>query len=104
MLYLQGHPSLPILAVSGIDSTTKIFSPISRPFTTSPISEPKNPTSYSPSSRMYDKEDIVNTNRENNVSVGSDMYLSRSMIAALSRINRLNQLRILNEIEMEDSE
>lgn len=51
---------------------------------------------------MYEKDDIVTTNRENNTSIGTDIYLTRSMIAALSRISRLNQLRVLNDLEMEE--
>ncbi|KAI7861323.1 WD40-repeat-containing domain protein [Spinellus fusiger] len=61
---IQGHPTLPLMAVSGIDSTVKIFKPIAPLFTTSCHKEPFLPSSYSPSSRMYEKESIVKRNEK----------------------------------------
>ncbi|GAN03239.1 hypothetical protein MAM1_0036d02691 [Mucor ambiguus] len=89
----KGHPTLPILAVSGIDSTTKIFTPTSKPHTTLKSKEPNNPNSYSESSHLYEEQDIVSLNRENNQTLGTDIYITRSMIAALSRISRVHRLR-----------
>ncbi|CAO3657652.1 unnamed protein product [Mucor hiemalis] len=60
----KGHPFLPLLAVSGIDSTVKIFQPTSRLPATSKTLEPDNPQSYSASSRLYDRTEIIKTNRE----------------------------------------
>lgn len=84
----KGHPFLPILAVSGIDSTVKIFKPTSRLPTTSRITEPKNPNSYSTSSRLYKEDEIVSTNRESNGTLSDDIYMTRSMYAAFLRMER----------------
>ncbi|KAI8888723.1 WD40 repeat-like protein [Backusella circina FSU 941] len=84
----KGHPTLPILAVSGIDFTTKIFTPTSRPILTSKLKEPHNPASYSSSSHLFEEEELVARNRENNINLGDEMYITRSMIAALSRLER----------------
>ncbi|KAI9025756.1 WD40-repeat-containing domain protein [Phycomyces nitens] len=72
---IQGHPFLPHMAVSGIDNTIKIFTPTSGPFTTSPKKEPRLKTSYSPSSRMFEKDAIVERNIETHLSeplIGED--------------------------------
>ncbi|CAO0794368.1 unnamed protein product [Mucor circinelloides] len=89
----KGHPTLPILAVSGIDSTTKIFTPTSKPHATLKSKEPNNPDSYSASSHLYEEQDIVSSNLENNQTLGTDIYITRSMFAALSRISRVQRLR-----------
>ncbi|KAL0088022.1 WD40-repeat-containing domain protein [Phycomyces blakesleeanus] len=65
---IQGHPFLPHMAVSGIDNTIKIFTPTSGPFTTSARKEPRLKTSYSPSSRMFEKDAIVERNIETHLS------------------------------------
>ncbi|KAI9486355.1 MAG: WD40-repeat-containing domain protein [Benjaminiella poitrasii] len=95
----KGHPKLPFLAVSGIDSTVKIFTPTSRPRSTSSKSEPNNPLSYSNSSLMYNLENIVETNNENNEGIEENMYVTRSMIASLSRWGRARRMRRLNHEE-----
>lgn len=84
----KGHPFLPILAVSGIDSTVKIFKPTSRLPTSSKKTDPKNPNSYSTSSRLYKEDEIVSTNRESNSSLSDDIYMTRSMYAAFLRMER----------------
>ncbi|KAK4518241.1 Transcription initiation factor TFIID subunit 9 [Mucor velutinosus] len=99
----KGHPTLPILAVSGIDSTTKIFTPTSKPHTTLKSKEPNNPNSYSASSHMYEEQAIVSLNRENTQTLGTDIYITRNMIAALSRISRVHRLR-RNSDEDEDED
>ncbi|KAI9254651.1 WD40-repeat-containing domain protein [Sporodiniella umbellata] len=58
----KGHPSLPILAVSGIDSTVKIMTPKAGPFSTSEYHHPNLASSYSSSSRMSELEQIVSRN------------------------------------------
>ncbi|OAC97683.1 hypothetical protein MUCCIDRAFT_116169 [Mucor lusitanicus CBS 277.49] len=100
----KGHPTLPILAVSGIDSTTKIFTPTSRPHTALKSKEPNNPNSYSTSSHLYEEQDIVSLNRENNQTVGTDIYITRSMIAALSRISRVHRLRRSDDDDNDEDE
>lgn len=92
----KGHPFLPIMAVSGIDSTVKIFKPTSRLPTTLSSIEPTNPNSYSTSSRLYDQEEIVSTNRENNRSIGDDIYMTRSVYAAFLRMERQRRLLAIN--------
>lgn len=101
----KGHPTLPILAVSGIDSTTKIFTPTSKPHATLKSKEPNNPNSYSASSHLYEEQDIVSSNLENNQTLGTDIYITRSMFAALSRISRVQRLRRSeNDNEEEEEE
>ncbi|KAI7907014.1 WD40-repeat-containing domain protein [Cokeromyces recurvatus] len=92
----KGHPKLPILAISGIDSTAKIYTPTSRPRLTSAKLEPNNPLSYSSSSLMYDIQRIVENNNENNESIEENIYITRSMIASLSRWGRARRMRRLN--------
>ncbi|KAI8997482.1 WD40-repeat-containing domain protein [Pilobolus umbonatus] len=87
---VKGHPSLPIMAVSGIDSTPKIFTPTSRPISTSKVREPNNPLSYSTSSRMYEQDNIIEFNRERNRE--DNMYITRMMIAALSDSMQLTRV------------
>ncbi|KAI8640122.1 WD40-repeat-containing domain protein [Parasitella parasitica] len=93
----KGHPTLPILAVSGIDATAKIFTPKSKPHSTLKRKEPNNPSSYSASSHLYEEQEIVALNHQNNQTLGSDIYITRSMIAALSRIGRRHRLRRHND-------
>ncbi|KAL9546674.1 hypothetical protein MBANPS3_006542 [Mucor bainieri] len=100
----KGHPTIPILAVSGIDSTTKIFTPTSRPHTTLKSKEPNNPNSYSASSHLYEEQDIVSLNQENNQTLGTDLYITRSMIAALSRISRVHRLRTRSDDDEDEDE
>ncbi|KAG2232336.1 hypothetical protein INT48_002285 [Thamnidium elegans] len=94
----KGHPFLPIMAVSGIDSTVKIFKPTSRLPTTQRQLEPDNPNSHSTSSRLYDEEDIVSSNRESNRSIGDDVYMTRSVYAAFLRMERQRRLLVVNGI------
>ncbi|KAI8352514.1 WD40-repeat-containing domain protein [Blakeslea trispora] len=98
---VEGHPSLPILAVSGIDSTTKIFTPTSRPFSTSRIKEPHRTTSYSASSHMYESQDIIRANREANTNSSTDIFITQSMMAALTR-HRLSLITSEDDDEDED--
>ncbi|CEP09880.1 hypothetical protein [Parasitella parasitica] len=100
----KGHPTLPILAVSGIDATTKIFTPTSKPHATLRSKEPNNPSSYSPSSRMYEEQEIAASNHQNNQTLGSDIYITRSMIAALSRIGRRYRLRTSDDDDDDDDD
>ena len=72
---VKGHPFLPILAASGIDSTVKIFSPTSRPPSSSRIAKPNSPNSYSTSSHMYEEENIVDRNRENNQTMSANALM-----------------------------
>ncbi|KAI8348017.1 WD40-repeat-containing domain protein [Choanephora cucurbitarum] len=97
---VKGHPSLPILAVSGIDSTTKIFTPTSRLFSTSRKKEPKQTNSYSTSSRMHESQDIMRANREANTNSSTDIFITQSMIAALTR----HRLTILAGDDSDDDE
>lgn len=99
----KGHPFLPMMAVSGIDSTVKIFKPTSRLPTTLRALEPNNPNSYSTSSRLYDMEEIVSENRESNRSMADDIYMTRSVYAAFLRMERQRRLLFVNGI-MEDEE
>ncbi|KAI8380899.1 WD40-repeat-containing domain protein [Radiomyces spectabilis] len=85
---IQGHPFLPIMAVSGIDDTVKLFKPMASPSTTSRTWEPHLKTSWSPSSRMYDMDDIVRRNQDNRLSEGGDLVYSRNIIAILTAIMR----------------
>jgi hypothetical protein len=57
--------------------------------------EPNNPSSYSTSSVMHNREAIIATNQENNLD--SDIYITRSMIAALTRIGRRHRIHILTD-------
>ena len=100
---VKGHPSLPILAVSGIDSTTKIFTPTSCLFSTSRKKEPKQTTSYSTSSRMHESQDIMRVNREANTNSSTDIFITQSMIAALTR-HRLSILAGEDNDDDEDSD
>ncbi|KAI9264648.1 WD40-repeat-containing domain protein [Helicostylum pulchrum] len=99
----KGHPFLPIMAVSGIDSTVKIFKPTSRLPVTQHQLEPNNPNSYSTSSRLYDEEEIVSSNRESNRSIGDDIYMTRSVYAAFLRMERQRRLLVVNGI-LDDEE
>ncbi|KAI8141408.1 WD40-repeat-containing domain protein [Fennellomyces sp. T-0311] len=82
---IQGHPSNPTMAISGIDNTIKIFSPISASPTTSRTRYPNERTSYSASSRMYDLENILTRNEENNRSASDNTYIAHSMLTAVTR-------------------
>lgn len=44
---------------------------------------------------MHDQQSIISTNRESNSNIDSDIYITRSMVAALSRIGR-HRIRVLN--------
>lgn len=99
----KGHPFLPIMAVSGIDCTVKIFKPTSRLSTTQRRLEPNNPNSYSTSSRLYEEEEIVSSNRESNRNIGDDIYMTRSMYAAFLRMERQRRLLVVNGI-LDDEE
>lgn len=72
---IEGHPTLPLVAVSGIDTTVKLFSPVDRP---------------SVFSRMADAENIVqqNVGRDR---TGADEFLAvnRQQLAALLRVAAL---------------
>lgn len=94
----KGHPFLPILAVSGIDSTVKIFKPTSRLPTSK---DPKSPNAYSTSSRLYKKDQILASNGEFNTSLSDDIYMTRSMYAAFLRMGRQRNL-LFNEEEDSD--
>ncbi|KAI7859691.1 WD40-repeat-containing domain protein [Circinella umbellata] len=81
---IQGHPINPTMAISGIDNTIKIFSPLSAP-TTSRKRLPNERTSWSSSSRMFELERILTRNEEDNRSASDDTYIPQSMITALTR-------------------
>lgn len=81
------------MAISGIDDTVKIFTPTSTIATTSRRREPNERTSYSESSHMFEMDRIVARNRESNRSVGSNAYITRSMLAAISQSLRNRQRR-----------
>lgn len=98
----KGHPFLPYLAVSGIDSTVKIFKPISRLPSSSKKLEPNNPNSYSSSSNLFEQEEIIETNDESNRSLGDDIYMTRSMYAAFLRMERQRRLFVANGILNDD--
>lgn len=55
---------------------------------------------------MYEEQEIVSLNRENNQTLGADIYITRSMIAALSRISRQHRMRQANndDDEIEDDQ
>ncbi|KAG2210973.1 hypothetical protein INT47_000133 [Mucor saturninus] len=96
----KGHPFLPILAVSGIDSTVKIFKPTSRLPTST---DPKNPNSFSTSSRLYKKDEILASNGEYNTSLSDDIYMTRSMYAAFLRMGRQRSL-LFNDDDDDDDD
>lgn len=96
----KGHPFIPVMAVSGIDDTVKIFSPCSSHITTSRLRQPYADSSYSESSHMYEVDEIVERNREHNRStIDHSMYITRSMIEAIShRLQNRQRLATLGEL------
>ncbi|KAG8680634.1 hypothetical protein FRC08_016133 [Ceratobasidium sp. 394] len=68
---VEGHPSLPIVAVSGIDETIKIFEPTS---------------GVKRSSRLGDAEEIMQENETANATDG------RSVLAALLALRTAGRL------------
>ncbi|KAG0170882.1 hypothetical protein DFQ30_001865 [Apophysomyces sp. BC1015] len=76
---IQGHPKIPVMAVSGIDNTVKIFSPTAGP--------------TRPSSHIDDMNDIIARNQERHRSADGDGYLPRHVLAALSATIRRRQRR-----------
>lgn len=86
----KGHPNLPTLAVAGIDSTIKIISPKAEPFSTSRLNEPSKPSSYSPSSRLYDLDQIISKNQkirgingQNDIEYLSNIYKASDIVTAI---------------------
>ncbi|CEI91724.1 Putative Wd and tetratricopeptide repeat protein [Rhizopus microsporus] len=86
----KAHPYLPVLAVSGIDTTAKIVTPKAKPFLTSRVTEPKRASSYSPSSRLYDLEYIISKNQkirgingQNDIEYLSNIYKAQDIVAAI---------------------
>lgn len=54
---------------------------------------------------MHNQQEIISTNRESNSGIDSDIYITRSMIAALSRIGRRHRIRVLsNRTASDDSD
>ncbi|CAO3674315.1 unnamed protein product [Rhizopus stolonifer] len=102
----KGHPRLPILAVSGIDSTIKIITPKAEPFSTSRYSDPDLHTSYSPSSQMYDLDQIVTKNQrlrglegQNDIDYLSNINETSHLITALGIKLEESSLRDYQDIE-----
>ncbi|KAG2174630.1 hypothetical protein INT44_006894, partial [Umbelopsis vinacea] len=62
---IQGHPYNPVVAISGIDNTVKIFEPNANSISTSPITDPTAKTSYTTSSRMWQMDQLVARNQQN---------------------------------------
>lgn len=76
---------MPVMAVSGIDDTVKIFEPIAETPKTSRLRLPKEPTSYSPSSHMFAADEIMLRNRARN-RTSDNPFMSRTMVAELSQV------------------
>jgi len=81
---MQGHPYNPVVAISGIDNTVKIFEPNANSISTSPITDPTAKTSYTTSSRMWQMDQIVTRNQQNSIEHEGEGLLTRSMLAVLS--------------------
>lgn len=81
---MQGHPYNPVVAISGIDNTVKIFEPNANSISTSPVTDPTAKTSYTTSSRMWQMDQIVTRNQQNSIEHEGEGLLTRSMLAVLS--------------------
>ncbi|KAH8553563.1 WD40-repeat-containing domain protein [Umbelopsis sp. PMI_123] len=81
---IQGHPYSPVVAISGIDNTVKIFEPNANSISTSPITDPTAKTSYPTASRMWQMDEIVTRNQQNSIENEGEGLLTRSMLAVLS--------------------
>ncbi|KAF7729424.1 hypothetical protein EC973_004403 [Apophysomyces ossiformis] len=87
---IQGHPKFPVMAVSGIDNTVKIFSPTAGPG-----------LSYS---HMYEKDTIVARNQERVRGSDADGILPRHVIAAISATIRRRQRMQRGGVQGDDNE
>ena len=71
MSVMEQHPTLPVIAVSGIDNTVKIFSPLSKP---------PNPSF----SRLHLRDEIIEANMDRSTYAPSSAFGSASLLDFLA--------------------